>query len=145
MVHHNTKCIIVKEQHTISQQVKLTYISSETKTPLIGRFFIIYSIYVTIYLDIISRRKQGNHEYRIGFERFNTIWKRLSRCTNRWRYYIQLIESKRKKETTKKQLESLFELQKINFKLLSSFTDSLMLLDKYVLLPTKKKITMKIK
>ncbi|XKK19196.1 hypothetical protein HFP67_23790 [Bacillus sp. CB102A.1] len=29
-------------------------------------------------------------------------------------------------------------MQKINFKLLSSFTDSLMILDRYVLLPTKK-------
>lgn len=48
-----------------------------------------------------------------------------------------LSRVKEKKETTKKQLESLFELQKINFKLLSSFTDSLMILDRYVLLPTK--------
>ncbi|KAA0766382.1 hypothetical protein [Bacillus sp. SH5-2] len=48
-----------------------------------------------------------------------------------------LSRIKEKKEITKKQLESLFELQKINYKLLSSFTDCLMILDRYVLLPTK--------
>ncbi|WP_367899817.1 hypothetical protein [Bacillus pseudomycoides] len=49
-----------------------------------------------------------------------------------------LSRIKEKKETVKKQLESLFELQRINFKLLNSFTDSLMILDKYALLPTEK-------
>lgn len=48
-----------------------------------------------------------------------------------------LSRIKEKKEITKKQLESLFELQKINYKLLSSLTDSLMILDRYVLLPKK--------
>ncbi|MED1407290.1 hypothetical protein P4U07_32090 [Bacillus mycoides] len=34
-----------------------------------------------------------------------------------------LSKAKEKKETAKKRLESLFELQRINFKLLSSFAD----------------------
>ncbi|MED1060377.1 hypothetical protein [Bacillus mycoides] len=50
----------------------------------------------------------------------------------------RMNRAKEKKEADKKQLESLFELQKINFKLLSSFTDCLMILDKYALLPTEK-------
>ncbi|MED2186828.1 hypothetical protein [Bacillus wiedmannii] len=50
----------------------------------------------------------------------------------------KLFTVKEKKEGEKKQLESLFELQKINYKLLSSFNELLGNLSMYIFLPNEK-------
>ncbi|PFM33596.1 hypothetical protein [Bacillus cereus] len=50
----------------------------------------------------------------------------------------KLFTVKEKKEGEKKQLESLFELQKINYKLLSSFNELLGNLSMYLFLPNEK-------
>lgn len=50
----------------------------------------------------------------------------------------KLFTVKEKKEGEKKQLESLFELQKINYKLLSSFNELLGNLSMYIFLPNDK-------
>ncbi len=49
----------------------------------------------------------------------------------------KLFTVKEKKEGAKKQLESLFELQKINYKLLSSFNELLGNLSMYIFLPNE--------
>lgn len=49
-----------------------------------------------------------------------------------------LFTVKERKEGAKKQLESLFELQKINYKLLSSFNELLGKLSMYIFLPNEK-------